>query len=137
MRFARVAAKIGVWLEPDDEPDGARRRRRMLALIAVDFPKFSDGRGYSIARLLRERYRLRGRAARDRRRAARPALLLCAHAASMRSRVRADQDLDDALEGLRRIQRKLPGDDRATRAAVPPPRSERLERCSFRVSPIR
>jgi uncharacterized protein (DUF934 family) len=25
-------------------------------LIAIDFPKFTDGRGYSIARLLRERY---------------------------------------------------------------------------------
>ncbi|MED5501501.1 DUF934 domain-containing protein [Salinicola salarius] len=26
------------------------------SLIAIDFPKFTDGRGYSIARLLRERY---------------------------------------------------------------------------------
>ncbi|WP_445157700.1 DUF934 domain-containing protein [Halomonas sp. E14] len=25
-------------------------------LIAIDFPKFTDGRGYSVARLLRERY---------------------------------------------------------------------------------
>ncbi|HEY6240935.1 MAG TPA: DUF934 domain-containing protein, partial [Burkholderiales bacterium] len=29
-------------------------------LIAVNFPKFGDGRGYSIARLLRERYGFRG-----------------------------------------------------------------------------
>ncbi|MCT8469718.1 DUF934 domain-containing protein [Chromohalobacter canadensis] len=29
-------------------------------LIAIDFPKFTDGRGYSIARLLRERYGYRG-----------------------------------------------------------------------------
>jgi phosphoadenosine phosphosulfate reductase len=27
-----------------------------LALVAVNFPKFNDGRGFSIARLLRERY---------------------------------------------------------------------------------
>ena len=45
-----------------------------LPVIAVDFPQFTDGRGYSIARLLRERYGYRGRAARHRRRAARPAL---------------------------------------------------------------
>jgi uncharacterized protein (DUF934 family) len=45
----------------------------MLPLIAVDFPKFTDGRGYSIARLLRDRYNFRGelRAIGD---AARPAL---------------------------------------------------------------
>ncbi|SFU28533.1 DUF934 domain-containing protein [Halomonas korlensis] len=29
-------------------------------LIAIDFPKFTDGRGYSLARLLRERYAYRG-----------------------------------------------------------------------------
>ena len=29
-------------------------------LIAVNFPKFGDGRGYSIARLLRERYGFKG-----------------------------------------------------------------------------
>jgi uncharacterized protein (DUF934 family) len=29
-------------------------------LIAVNFPQFTDGRGYSIARLLRERYSWRG-----------------------------------------------------------------------------
>jgi len=31
-----------------------------LPLVAVDFPQFTDGRGYSIARLLRDRYRFEG-----------------------------------------------------------------------------
>ena len=31
-----------------------------LALIAIDFPVFTDGRGYSLARLLREQYQFRG-----------------------------------------------------------------------------
>jgi uncharacterized protein (DUF934 family) len=31
-----------------------------LALIAVEFPKFRDGRGFSLARRLRERYRFAG-----------------------------------------------------------------------------
>jgi len=39
---------------------GDRRRCGHAALIAVDFPKFTDGRGYSIARLLRDRYNFRG-----------------------------------------------------------------------------
>jgi uncharacterized protein (DUF934 family) len=31
-----------------------------LALVALDFPKFRDGRAYSQARILRERFRFRG-----------------------------------------------------------------------------
>ena len=47
-----------VRLEPADDPatvslEGATR-------VEVHFPKFGDGRGYSIARLLRERYGYRG-----------------------------------------------------------------------------
>ena len=38
-----------------------------LALIALNFPKFRDGRAYSQARLLRETLRLSRHAARDRR----------------------------------------------------------------------
>jgi uncharacterized protein (DUF934 family) len=47
-------------LEPSDDPGalaGSLARRRV---VAVNFPKVGDGRGYSIARLLRERYGYRG-----------------------------------------------------------------------------
>jgi uncharacterized protein (DUF934 family) len=47
-------------LEPTDDPAllaGAVGRARV---IAVNFPKFSDGRGYSTGRLLRERYGYKG-----------------------------------------------------------------------------
>lgn len=47
---------IGVWLDSHDEPETLEGLANELPLIAVNFPKFSDGRGYSIARLLRERY---------------------------------------------------------------------------------
>jgi uncharacterized protein (DUF934 family) len=40
---------------PSDIPDLER-----LALIAIEFPKFSDGRGYSVARMLRQRHAFRG-----------------------------------------------------------------------------
>lgn len=45
-----------VWISPDDDFETAVPRLLALDLIAVDFPVFRDGRGYSIARLLRTRY---------------------------------------------------------------------------------
>jgi len=57
---ARGAAEIGVWLEPDSEPADLVADFDKVALIAIDFPVFRDGRGYSIARLLRERYGYKG-----------------------------------------------------------------------------
>lgn len=47
---------IGVWLDSHDEPGILADHVNELPVIAVNFPKFSDGRGYSTARLLRERY---------------------------------------------------------------------------------
>jgi uncharacterized protein (DUF934 family) len=51
---------IGVWLKPADDPEALAGDVARLPLIAVEFPKFSDGRGYSTARLLREKYRYTG-----------------------------------------------------------------------------
>lgn len=53
-------AAAGVWLAPDDEPGELAEFTRSLALIALDFPAFKDGRGYSTATVLRTRYRYRG-----------------------------------------------------------------------------
>ena len=52
--------EVGVWLAPTDDPAALAPDVGVLPLIAVDFPKFTDGRGYSIARLLRDRYGFRG-----------------------------------------------------------------------------
>lgn len=53
------AREVGVILPsdklPKDVPD-----LHSLAVIAIEFPRFSDGRGYSVARLLREREGYRG-----------------------------------------------------------------------------
>ena len=51
---------IGVRLAANDDPASIADDLDRFALIAVDFPKFTDGRGYSIARLLRQRYGYRG-----------------------------------------------------------------------------
>lgn len=47
---------VGVWLDSHDEPEILADYVNDLSMIAVNFPKFSDGRGYSTARLLRERF---------------------------------------------------------------------------------
>jgi uncharacterized protein (DUF934 family) len=54
------AGEVGVWLKPDDEPGQLARDVARLPLIAVQFPQFTDGRGYSIGRLLRERFGYKG-----------------------------------------------------------------------------
>jgi len=43
-------------LEPHEDPAALADRLDSAARVEVNFPKFSDGRGYSIARLLRERH---------------------------------------------------------------------------------
>ena len=47
-------------LEPQDDPAGIADRLADAARVEVNFPSFTDGRGFSIARLLRERYAYRG-----------------------------------------------------------------------------
>jgi len=53
--LARVGA-VGVRLGGHDDPASIAQDVPRLPLVAIDFPKFTDGRGYSIARLLRERH---------------------------------------------------------------------------------
>jgi uncharacterized protein (DUF934 family) len=47
--------EIGVWLASDERPEDLKGDIEKFSVIAVDFPKFSDGRGYSIAYNLRAR----------------------------------------------------------------------------------
>ena len=47
-------------LEPTDDPALVAGAVGIAGVIAINFPKFGDGRGYSIARLLRERYGYKG-----------------------------------------------------------------------------
>ena len=51
---------LGVRLSPSDDPVLIVNDLDKLALIAVEFPAFTDGRGYSTATLLRERYGYKG-----------------------------------------------------------------------------
>lgn len=47
-------------LEPTDDPAAFADRLAGASRVEVHFPKFGDGRGFSIGRLLRERYGFKG-----------------------------------------------------------------------------
>ena len=55
---------LGIWLAPDDDPADllppASSLLPRVSLLAVHFPKWADGRGYSIGALLRTRHGWKG-----------------------------------------------------------------------------
>lgn len=51
---------VGVWLASNEPPKALADVLDRLAVVACDFPAFSDGRAFSYARLLRERYDYKG-----------------------------------------------------------------------------
>lgn len=54
--LTRNEGRLGVYLEADDQVDAIAEDLNKLDLIALDFPSFADGRAFSKARLLRDRY---------------------------------------------------------------------------------
>lgn len=50
----------GVWLAPDEVAQDIATDLGNLQIVAIDFPQFADGRGYSTAALLRSRFGWRG-----------------------------------------------------------------------------
>ncbi|MQY51220.1 DUF934 domain-containing protein [Rhodocyclus gracilis] len=90
---------VGVWLDAGEDAAALANDLSQLDLIAVNFPKFTDGRGYSSARTLRERYGYRGEL-----RAIGDVLLdqlFFMHRCGFDAfAVRADTDIERALAGL-------------------------------------
>jgi len=93
--LARIAT-AGVWLDSSEGPEELVGDLERLAVIGVNFPKFADGRGYSTARLLRERYGYHGeiRAIGD---VLPDQLFLMARCGIDAFALRADKDADKAL----------------------------------------
>lgn len=58
MRFGQPAE--GLWLAADQDPAQVLPLLGHLALIVVEFAKSRDGRGFTLARLLRQRHGFRG-----------------------------------------------------------------------------
>ncbi len=57
---AVMAAKCGILLTPDAQLEDYKALLSAVPLVAIEFPAFADGRGYSLARLLKERYQFEG-----------------------------------------------------------------------------
>ena len=91
---------VGIWLESSESPETLAGDLEHVALIGINFPKFADGRGYSTARLLRERYGYRGeiRAIGD---VLQDQLFFMKRCGIDAYAVRADKDIEAALAGLR------------------------------------
>ena len=92
-------SEIGVWLAPDEQAVAIKDDLSRFGVIAVDFPKFSDGRGYSTAFNLRKRLAYTGelRAIGD---VLRDQLFLMQRVGFDAFAVRADRNIHDALKGL-------------------------------------
>lgn len=92
-------AGLGVWLASDERPEILRDDTGKFAVIAVDFPKFSDGRGYSVAWNLRTRLAYSGqlRAIGD---VLRDQLFYMQRVGFDAFEPRPDRNIHDALKGL-------------------------------------
>lgn len=90
---------IGVWIASDERPEELKDDIARLTLIAVDFPKFTDGRGYSIAFNLRARLGYTGelRAIGD---VLRDQLFYLSRVGFDAFAPRPDRSIEDALKGL-------------------------------------
>ncbi len=51
---------VAVWIDAGEEAESIAEDLDKIAFVAINFPAFTDGRGYSYARLLRERYSYQG-----------------------------------------------------------------------------
>ena len=92
-------AEIGVWLASAERPEDLKGDVQKFSVIAVDFPKFSDGRGYSIAYNLRARLGYTGelRAIGD---VLRDQLFYMQRVGFDAFAIRPDRNIEDALKGL-------------------------------------
>ncbi len=88
--------RLGLLLQSDQEPATVKDDLEHFALIAIDFPSFTDGRGYSTARELRTRHGYKGeiRASGD---VLRDQLHLMERCGFNAFEVREDKSLEEAL----------------------------------------
>lgn len=92
--------RLGVELGTADDPAQIADELASLSLVAIRFPRFTDGRGYSIARELRDIHRWRGelRATGD---ILRDQLFYLARCGFDTFALRDDQNVDGALGAFR------------------------------------
>lgn len=92
--------KIGIQVLGETEPSEFADDLSAVDLIAIDFPAFKDGRGYSLARMLRQKFNYGGelRATGD---VLRDQLFYLYRCGFNSFAVREDRCIEDALNGLK------------------------------------
>ena len=97
--------KLGVCINGDDDTHEVAKDIEHFDLIALDFPAFVDGRSYSHARLLRDRYNFKGelRAVGD---VLRDQLFYMQRCGINSFQLREDKDLEDALNAFTELSVK-------------------------------
>jgi uncharacterized protein (DUF934 family) len=97
------SGKTAVWLESNELPAALGEDLHSFALIALNFPVFSDGRAYSSARELRSNFMFKGelRAIGD---VLRDQLFYMARCGFDAFVLREDQDIDSALAAFADFQ---------------------------------
>lgn len=90
---------IGVWLDSDETAEDLAEDLNELPLIALNFPAFSDGRSYSTARELRQRFSYKGeiRAIGD---VLRDQLYYMSQCGFDTFELRSDQDIESCLQAF-------------------------------------
>lgn len=93
------AQSLGVWIASSERPEELKGELGRFQVVAVDFPKFADGRGYSTAYNLRARLGYTGelRAIGD---VLRDQLFYMQRVGFDAFAVREDKNIHDALKGL-------------------------------------
>ncbi|MBR7801254.1 DUF934 domain-containing protein [Undibacterium fentianense] len=96
---AKERHDIAVWFSSNEQAKELQQDLYLFNLLAVDFPKFADGRGYSIAYNLRTRFNYAGelRAIGD---VLRDQLFYMQRVGFNAFAVRADKNIHDAIKGL-------------------------------------
>jgi phosphoadenosine phosphosulfate reductase len=91
--------RIGLWIDSNEAVESIADDLHYFAVIGVNFPKFADGRGFSTARLLRERYKYEGeiRAIGD---VLHDQLFYMKRCGFDAFAVRSDKDIEQALQAL-------------------------------------
>ena len=90
---------VGFWLASSERADTLKNAIHSLPVVAIDFPKFSDGRGYSLAYNVRARLGYLGelRAIGD---VLRDQLFYMQRVGFNSFVIRSDRKIEDALKGL-------------------------------------
>ena len=100
IQLLKSKKKHAIWIDGSIETESLLNDIESFSLIALDFPVFKDGRSYSHARLLRERYSYKGelRAVGD---VLQDQLFFMERCGIDSFQIRDGKDIEQALEGFK------------------------------------